>query len=598
METVCAFSNEPNMGGGYLLLGVEEQEQTLFPTFVPQGIVDIDKLTNDLLTQCRSSFNLPLAPRITPEKIGDKLILKVFVPEVPVTSKPICFKEEGLPRGAFRRVGSADVHCSEDDLLVFYGGRSSHTFDADIVIDADMTDIDLEAVEDYRKEREKTEPEAPELSWNDVDLLRALGCVRLEAEKARPTVAGILLFVTKMALRREFPLMRVDYIRVPGREWVRDLDKRFDTIEIRDPLMRAVRRAQAAVMDDLPSAFLLPEGEVQRQPQPVVSSRVWREVIVNALMHRDYRKQGAVQIIRYSNRLEIRNPGYSLKAEEQLGEPESLTRNPKIAAVLHETRFAETKGSGVRVMRDLMERANLTPPVFESNRGLDKFTATFLFHHFLSEEDWSWLGHYQSLNLSSEEANALVFVRESGAINNSVYRTLNKMDALDASVHLRRLCAAALLAKKGGGSGTFYVPGSKFKTDFAREINTSSKRSYGPLSEELTPQIKALPEELAPQIKALPEELTPSLVEEMPLSLKKKVEEWRGTPRAKPEEVRMMIELLCSWRPLSGGQLASLLGRNLSYLVSVYLSSMVRDGVLQHTHPDSPRHPQQSYKST
>ena len=597
METVCAFSNEPNLGGGYLLLGVEEQEQTLFPTFVPQGIADVDKLTNDLLTQCRSSFNVPLAPRITPEKIGDKLVLKVFVPEVPITSKPICFKEEGLPRGAFRRIGSADVHCSEDDLLIFYSGRSLHTFDADIVIDADMSDIDLEAVEDYRKERAIAEPEAPELSWNDTDLLRALGCIRLEGEKAHPTVAGILLFGTKMALRREFPLMRVDYIRVPGREWVRDPDKRFDTIEIRDPLMRAVRRAQAAVVDDLPSAFSLPEGEVQRQPQQVVSSRVWREAIVNALMHRDYRRQGAVQIIRYSNRLEIRNPGYSLKSEEQLGEPESLTRNPKIAAVLHETRFAETKGSGVRVMRDLMERANLTPPLFESNRELDKFTATFLFHHFLSEEDWNWLGHYQNLNLSSEEASALVFVRESGAINNAVYRTLNKVDALDASIHLRRLCAAGLLTKKGGGSGTFYVPGSKFKLGFTVEVKTSGKGSHGSQSEELPSQIRPLPEELPSQIKGVSEKSAPSLLDEMPLALKKKIEEWRGTRRAKPEEIRIMIELLCSWRPLSGEQLASLLGRNLNYLVSVYLSSMVRDEVLQYTHPNAPRHPQQAYKT-
>ena len=53
-------------------------------------------------------------------------------------------------------------------------------------------------------------------------------------------------------------------------------------------------------------------------------------------MHRSYRIHGAIQIIRYANRLEIRNPGHSIKAEEQLGEPGSETRNPRIAAVLHE----------------------------------------------------------------------------------------------------------------------------------------------------------------------------------------------------------------------------------------------------------------------
>jgi len=59
------------------------------------------------------------------------------------------------------------------------------------------------------------------------------------------------------------------------------------------------------------------------------------------LMHRSYRSHASVQIIRYSNRLEIRNPGFSLKSPDHLGEPGSLPRNPKLAAALYDTRFAE-----------------------------------------------------------------------------------------------------------------------------------------------------------------------------------------------------------------------------------------------------------------
>jgi ATP-dependent DNA helicase RecG len=164
-------------------------------------------------------------------------------------------------------------------------------------------------------------------------------------------------------------MTRVDYIRVPGREWVPDPDRRFDTIELRDPLFRLIRRAQAAVLDDLPKGFALAEGDLQRQDKPVIPQRVIREALVNALMHRSYRSHSPVQIIRYANRLEIRNPGFSLKSPEHLGEPGSEPRNPRIAAVLHETRFAETKGSGIRVMRETMEQAGLTPPLFESDRG-------------------------------------------------------------------------------------------------------------------------------------------------------------------------------------------------------------------------------------
>ncbi|RVT89300.1 hypothetical protein EOD42_25405, partial [Rhodovarius crocodyli] len=64
-----------------------------------------------------------------------------------------------------------------------------------------------------------------------------------------------------------------------------------------------------------------------------------------------------------SARLEIPNSGYSLKARERLGEPGSEPRNPTIAAVLHELNFAETKGTGIRIMQTEMRRADLTSAV-------------------------------------------------------------------------------------------------------------------------------------------------------------------------------------------------------------------------------------------
>src|SRR5690606_31321483 len=114
-------------------------------------------------------------------------------------------------------------------------------------------------------------------------------------------------------LRRLYPMIRLDYIRVPGTEWVEDPEMRFETIDMRDPIIRLIRRGEAAILDDLPRQFHLPAGELQRRDVPRIPDRVIREAVVNALMHRSYRRQGPTQIIRYSNRIEIRNPGHSLK---------------------------------------------------------------------------------------------------------------------------------------------------------------------------------------------------------------------------------------------------------------------------------------------
>ncbi|MEL7484975.1 MAG: ATP-binding protein, partial [Planctomycetota bacterium] len=461
METVCAFANEPGLGGGYLLLGVERTHNQLFDIgYEATGLTDPDKVQSDLASQCRSMLSKPIRPDMRVEQVGGVPVVVVFVPESAPTDKPVYILRKGLPRGAYRRIGPTDQACTEDDLLVLYEGHRAETYDTTIITDGTLADIDPAAIEEYRSLRAKVNPSAEELTWSEGDLLRALGCVREESGEVRPTVAGVLLFGTPMALRRCFPMVRVDYIRVPGREWVKDPDHRFDTVEIRSPLITAIRRATNAILDDLPKSFSLPSGEIQSTDAPVLPARVIREAMVNAVMHRSYRIQGApTQIIRYANRLEIRNPGHSLKAEEQLGEPGSETRNPKIAAVLHEVNIAETKGSGIRVMRELMQQSNLLPPTLDSSRQPDQFVATFLFHHFLGPADLEWLGGLTSEALTDEESRALVFVRETGAIDNAAYREINQTDTLNASGHLRRLRDLRLLEKQGSGSRTYYVPG-------------------------------------------------------------------------------------------------------------------------------------------
>ena len=583
METVCAFTNEPGLGGGHLLLGVAREEMALFPTYEVVGVENPDKLASDLATRCRNDFNVPIRVAIQQEPIDDKTVLAVFVPEAQPGEKPVYFKSQGLPRGAFRRIGPTDQRCTEDDLVVFYEGRGNETYDYSVVQDAMIDDFDPDAVADYRKARAETSPDAEELRWSDADLLLALGCLRQVNGKSVPTVAGLTLFGKSISLRRFFPMMRVDYIRVPGREWVPDPEKRFDSIEMRDPLIRLIRRATAAVMDDLPKGFSLPEGELQRQDVYRIPQRVIREAIVNAVMHRNFRAQSPIQIIRYSNRLEIINPGFSLKSPEHLGDPGSLTRNPKIAAVLHETRFAETKGSGIRVMRDMMERAGLTPPTFDSDRTQDQFTARYLFHHFLGPEDIAWLSRFRNLALTDEEARALVWVREVGAIDNAGFRELNRVDTLTASQKLRRLRDASLLKQMGKGSATYYIPTDKLLGEGLSAGMESLSTKGGGLStmddalSTMEPNAEAL-------LAALPDVLRSQLDE-------------RGR-RDSPEETLRLVVELCQGRELSAEELAVLLGRDRKYVMNNYIRPLLQAGRISYVIPDQPRHPAQRYRAT
>lgn len=271
-----------------------------------------------------------------------------------------------------------------------------------------------------------------------------------------------------------------------------------------------------------------------------------------------------------------------MKAEEQLGQPGSETRNPRLAAVLHEVNIAETKGSGIRVMRELMQQNNLLPPTLESSRQPDQFVATFLFHHFLGESDLTWLSGLTDEMLSDEESRALVFVRELGAIDNAVYREINRTETLDASTHLRRLRDLKLLEKKGAGNRTYYVPGEAF---VGREAGKSRE------AEAESREVAAQSRELSGQSRDPNENLT---TQDLPAGLRQQVESLSKRP--KENDLRESIVALVQWRHLSSAQIAGVLRRKQEPLIRDHLRPMVESGQLAYTIPTMPNHPNQAYR--
>jgi ATP-dependent DNA helicase RecG len=584
LETISAFSNEPGRSGGYLLLGVKSLEDGLFANYEIVGVPDASQVEADLATKCCDQFNTPIRPTIWVEFRDGKRIVVAFIPEADAADKPIYIKSRGMHKGAYRRIGSTDQRCTDDDIHVLYQGRGTKPLEESIITDGDLSDFDPAALLAYRNARERANKDAPELKYSDEDLLYALGAISRLNGIARPTLAGIILFGKQPSIRRHYPAMRVDYIRVQGREWVKSPDERFDSVDMLGPLLITIPRAITAVLDDIPKSFRLPANSFQREDVPLVPQTALREAIVNAVMHRSYRLNQPIQIIRYSNRLEVRNPGVSLVPDDRLGDPGSQQRNPRIAAVLHDTGFAETKGSGIRAIREAMQQANLSLPTFESDRDKDSFVVTFLFHHFLSKDDVEWLGNFQHLGLTEDEQRALVYVREVGAINNAAYRDLNRVETLVASSHLRRLRDASLLEQHGKGSATFYKPTARLMeptSSGAAGITQELNPSGLPVSEGLSPSDLPIPEGLATAQQALPEPL-------------RRAVEGLGK-RTQPDRLREVIVQLCTWKPQSADQLAEILRRNKHYIATHVLSGMLQDGLLAYVHPEQPAHPQQAY---
>ena len=103
LESICAFSNEPGIVEGYILLGIAPAD--LLGDYRVEGIRDIDKVQRDIASQCATMFNIPIRPLIKVEEIEGKAVLLIHVRELAPSQKPLYFKAQGLPRGAYRRIG-------------------------------------------------------------------------------------------------------------------------------------------------------------------------------------------------------------------------------------------------------------------------------------------------------------------------------------------------------------------------------------------------------------------------------------------------------------------------------------------------------------
>ncbi len=166
------------------------------------------------------------------------------------------------------------------------------------IVDARMDDLDSQAIAEYRRLRALAKPQAEELGYDNADMLEALSAVRRIGNELKPTLAGVVLFGKPIALRRLFPALRIDYIRVVGTQWIDDPEQRFQSIDIRKALMLALPLTEASIVDELPKGFRLPEGELQSRQEPVLSRKVIREALANAVMHRSYQDHSPIQIIR------------------------------------------------------------------------------------------------------------------------------------------------------------------------------------------------------------------------------------------------------------------------------------------------------------
>ncbi|OGT16033.1 MAG: hypothetical protein A3J49_06580 [Gallionellales bacterium RIFCSPHIGHO2_02_FULL_57_16] len=178
---------------------------------------------------------------------------------------------------------------------------------------------------------------------------------------------------------------------------------------------------------------------------------VIREAIVNAVAHRDYAHQGAIQVSVFADRMEVWNPGELLAplTLEQLRKPHrSLTRNARVCEALYLAGYIEKYGTGTLMMiQESIEHA-LPEPDFDQPPG--EFVTTLW-------RDWLTAHVLAGMSLNDRQNKIIPHLKMSRQITNAEYRQITGATERTSARDLDDMVKKGLLTKTAKtGRGTAY----------------------------------------------------------------------------------------------------------------------------------------------
>lgn len=209
------------------------------------------------------------------------------------------------------------------------------------------------------------------------------------------------------------------------------------------------------------------------------------------------------------------------------------------------------------------------------------------------------LQQWRHLNLSDDEAKALIFVLEMEAIDNAALRTITDLDTLEASQLLGKLWQKYhLIEKAGSGRNTYYratpllLNGSNLA--ISRANLTANTRKLPQNTREFISNAQELPQNT--QEFPLNTQGLISNKQELPQFLREAIETL--TPKTRKSKLQRIILELCELYVWTADALATLLNRKVEALRVSHLTPLRQKGLIAYVYPEVVNHPNQAYITT
>lgn len=345
---VVAFAN---LKGGFLFVGIADETMEINDKFVYDDI-KVYELIKQI--QDRTFPSITLTPHRIKVQDVDLLVLEIpFSPQMHRTSKGEFLIRSNNGNRAIEPYEMATI-MSEKGVIVY----DQKTWN----IGKDW--VDVNRLQLLRKLMASKNAESPYLDKTDEDLLDSLGMTKENDEYVLPTTTGILFVGNRKALR-ELPFYEVKYIHYFSDGTYKPYEYKGNILDVANECF-AQLKAEVRQKEYIFGLF--------REYVEDYSEVVLRELLINALAHRDISRQQVIEIRKFDdgNYIEFESPGRF---------PEGITpenylirtnpRNPNIMDILREIGLAEKAGSGFdKIFTDLLKNGKYLPEPEETDTSV------------------------------------------------------------------------------------------------------------------------------------------------------------------------------------------------------------------------------------
>jgi len=378
---MVAFANSD---GGTIFIGVADDGS--MPGLLPKDVARINQLISNAASQhVRSPLTVQTE---NVQLLTGRIVVVLTVPKG--IDKPY-FDKNGviwLKCGADKR----QINSKEELRRLF---QFSDQFHADeLPTKAGIDKLDKLRFRDFIRDVYKLNfPDDPR------DLIQLLQNMNLATDTGGLNLAGVLLFTERPEWIK--PQFVVKAIRYPGNEI--HVSDYLDTEDFSGPLSKVFDDSLSFVMRNL---HKVQDGRGVNAPGlPEIPEAVFEELLVNALIHRDYLVSAPIRLFIFDNRIEIISPGHlpSNLTVERIRAGISNIRNPILVSFVAKG-LLPYHGLGSGIMRALEEWRDID---FTDDREGCLFTVTI--HRKVPRDLADLTGYRKSSGKSSGKTENQVF---------------------------------------------------------------------------------------------------------------------------------------------------------------------------------------------